>query len=136
LTLSLERKEKREMKKEQGSKNQSYKDHLHPKDRSDWIDAVDHDKFAHIPGGERKDKACKEPVGHIFWIAGKNDETERKVHRKSERGRECQDIHRSTFLSNPPNPPLGKGGRKRGFVMMINKTPQKVNPGFSEKSCP
>jgi hypothetical protein len=103
--LSLEGKDKREMKKEQRSKDQSYKDHPHPKDRIDWIDATDHDEFAHIPGGEGKDKACKEPVSHIFGIAEKNDETKGKVRRKGERRRECQDIHRSTFLSNPP-PPL------------------------------
>jgi hypothetical protein len=112
LALSLEGKEKREMKKEQGSKNQSYKDHLHPKDRIDWIDATNHDEFAHIPGGEGKDKACNEPMSHIFGIAGKNDETKGKVHRKGKRSRECQDIHRSAFLSNLPIPALVKGGER------------------------
>jgi hypothetical protein len=76
------------------------------------MNAVDHDKFAYIPGGEGKDKACKEPVSHIFGIAGKNDQTKGKVHRKSKRSRECQDVHRSTFLSNPPIPPLVKGGER------------------------
>jgi len=75
------------MKKEQRSKDQSYKDHLHPKDGMDWIDAVNHDEFAYIPGGEGKDKAGKKPVSHIFGIAGENDQTKGKVHRKGKRVR-------------------------------------------------
>jgi hypothetical protein len=85
------------MEEEQGSKGQSCKDHLHPKDGIDYIDTADHDEFAHIPGGEGKDKACKETVSYILGVAGENDETEGKIHRKGKRGRKRQDVHRSTL---------------------------------------
>jgi hypothetical protein len=61
--LSSEGKEKREMKKEQRSKDDSYKDHLHPKDGIDEIIAIDHDELAHIPSGKGKNEACEEAVG-------------------------------------------------------------------------
>jgi hypothetical protein len=100
-TFSFKGEDKSEVEKEQGSKDQSYKDHLHPKDGMNWIDAADHDEFAHIPCGERKDKACKEPVSDIFEVAGKDDQTEGEVYREGKCSRKRQDIHRSTLPSTP-----------------------------------
>ena len=88
------------MKKEQWSKDQSDKDHLHPKDRVDWIDAADHDELTHIPGGEGKDKTCKELVSQIPWLDREDDETKGKVHRKGNCRRKRQDVHRSTVRIN------------------------------------
>jgi hypothetical protein len=102
-TFPFKGEDKREMEEEEGCKGQSDKDHLHAEDRIDRIGAVDHDEFAHIPGGEGKDKTGKEPVGHIFGIAGEYDETKGEVHRKSKSGRKCQDIHQFTFLFNSPS---------------------------------
>jgi hypothetical protein len=104
--LPFKGKEKRETEEKEGCKGQSNKDHPHSEDRMDWIDTVDHDEFAYIPGGEGKDKTGKEPVGHIFGIAGEHDETEGEVHRKSKSSRECQDIHWFTFAVHPSKEPV------------------------------
>jgi hypothetical protein len=102
--LPFKGKDKRETEEKEGCKGQSDKYHLRAEDRIDRVDAVDHDEFAYIPGGEGKDKTGKEPVGHIFGIAGEHDETEGEVHRKGKSSRECQDVHQFTFLFNPPSP--------------------------------
>jgi hypothetical protein len=83
------------MEEKQGSKSESCKDHPHPEDSVDWVEAADHDDFTYVPGGKGKDKAGKEPVSYIFRIAGKHDETQGEVHRKGKRRRQGQDIHRS-----------------------------------------
>lgn len=66
----------------------------------DWISTADHDELAHVPSGEGKDKTCKEPVSYIFGVAGEDDETKGKIHRKGKRSRKRQDVHRSTFRIN------------------------------------
>jgi hypothetical protein len=85
------------MEEEQGSKGQSYKYHLHPKDGVDWIDAADHNELAHIPSGEGKNKTGKKLVSDILGFAGDDKQTKDEVHRKGECSRECQDVHQTTF---------------------------------------
>jgi hypothetical protein len=97
LAFSFEWKHKRKMEEEQRSKDQSYKDHLHPKDGMNGIDAADHDELAHIPGGKGKDKTGKELVSYIFGVTGEDDETKGEVHGKGKRSRKRQDVHQSTI---------------------------------------
>jgi hypothetical protein len=57
------------------------------------VRASDHDDFAYVPGGKRKDKAGKEPMSYTFGFTGKHDETQGEVHRKGKCSRKCQDVH-------------------------------------------
>jgi hypothetical protein len=82
FALLLERKNKGEVKKEKGSKSQSDKDHLYPPNGPDRIDAIDHDQFAQVPGGEGENKTGKKFVAHVLRVAREDDQTKDQVHGK------------------------------------------------------
>jgi len=88
LFLSLEGKNERKMEKEERSEDQSYKDHLHPENSMNGIDATDHDDLAHVPCSKGKDKAGKESVSHILGLAGEDNQAKGKVYSKGNRTRE------------------------------------------------